>query len=124
MCRQSAVRGFVLNNAEIPRELSPGVPLDSWRSIECQIMDLADDIAYSCFDIVDGSKARFLTPEKIANWRNEKHGQFDANQTKYIEELLAMMAKNSLERTMNGMVKITWPVRMKSHERRNEPKPP
>ncbi len=35
------------------------------KSIECQIMDLADDIAYSCFDIVDGWKARFLTPDRL-----------------------------------------------------------
>jgi hypothetical protein len=34
-------------------------------------MDLADDVAYSCFDIVDGAKARFLTPT-VKAWRDEK----------------------------------------------------
>jgi hypothetical protein len=28
------------------------------------------------------------------------------------------------ERTMNGMVKTTWPTRIKSQERRNSPKLP
>ena len=35
------------------------------------VMDLADDIAYSCFDIVDGAKARFLTPDTVKAWRDE-----------------------------------------------------
>ena len=35
--------------------------VNDFHSLECQIMDHADDVAYSCFDIVDGAKARFLT---------------------------------------------------------------
>jgi len=38
---------------------------NAFKSLECQVMDLADDIAYSCFDIVDGCKARFITPEEL-----------------------------------------------------------
>jgi dGTPase len=38
---------------------------NDFKSLECQIMDLADDIAYSCFDIVDGCKARFITPDEL-----------------------------------------------------------
>lgn len=34
----------------------------NFRTIECSIMDLADDIAYSTYDIEDAFKAGFLTP--------------------------------------------------------------
>jgi len=36
-----------------------------FKTVECQIMDLADDIAYSTYDLEDSLKAGFLTPAEI-----------------------------------------------------------
>ncbi len=38
---------------------------DKFKTVECSIMDLADDIAYSTYDLEDCLKAGFLTPAKI-----------------------------------------------------------
>ena len=59
-------------------DLDPGsMPpdqLNRLKSIECQIMDWADDTAYSLHDIVDGIKARFITPDRLREW---SEGQTD-----------------------------------------------
>jgi len=77
--------------------------VNAFKSIECQIMDLADDIAYSCFDIVDGYKARFLSSDRVSTWGENKK-TFDPTQRKYLDELSEMMAKNTLQPKMNKII--------------------
>lgn len=63
---QAGVRSFVFQGHDIGNH-SPA-ELNNLKSIECQIMDWADDTAYSLHDIVDGIKARFITPDSLHAW--------------------------------------------------------
>ncbi len=70
------------------------------KSIECQIMDLADDIAYSCFDIVDGSKARFLTPERL----EAREAKAEGVERDHLKQLRDWMVAGKLQPKINGLV--------------------
>jgi dGTPase len=49
-------------------ELINLLQIESARSIECQIMDLADDIGNALIDFTDGERAGIITAEKIKFW--------------------------------------------------------
>lgn len=59
---------FVFDGHDFPSELPAGEPRNAFHSIECQIMDWADDTAYSLNDLVDGINAGFITLRKLERW--------------------------------------------------------
>ena len=91
---QEDVRGFVFGGAAPPRALGPGERLNRFKSIECQIMDWADDAAYSLNDIVDGVKAGFLTIDRIEAWADGRVG--DALGLRLLDELLGAIRADRL----------------------------
>ncbi len=65
---------WAMGGNDFPAELSPGKERDSFKSIECRIMDWADDTAYSLNDLADSVRAGFLRIERIEAWA-EKRGE-------------------------------------------------
>lgn len=52
---------------DIKKQVAPAWTVNDgpFKTIECSIMDLSDDIAYSTYDLEDSFKAGFLTPAKM-----------------------------------------------------------
>ena len=75
-----------------------------FKTIECYIMDLADDIAYSTYDIEDAFKAGFLDPLSMVNADNAllEKVQQNANQTGLC--LTIAEIKVTLQSIFNGMI--------------------
>lgn len=48
--------------AAVKKHIIGDEKIDAFKTIECSIMDIADDIAYSTYDLEDNFKAGFLTP--------------------------------------------------------------
>jgi len=83
---QESLRSFVLEEVDLTG-MSPET-LNGFKSIECQIMDWADDTAYSLHDIVDGIKAGFITPDTLQAW-SSKQGDLSSFQLQTMDDLIA-----------------------------------
>ncbi|MDR1282611.1 MAG: dNTP triphosphohydrolase [Opitutaceae bacterium] len=99
---QAACRAFVFGGHPLPDDLRrlpddprQDPPLNRFKSVECQIMDWADDTAYSLNDIVDGARAGFLTQETIETWAADaaQTGRQppDALQQHYLDKLVGFI---------------------------------
>lgn len=72
--RKKPVKGYYFTEAELVSDIKKYIGVaDSKdiKTIECSIMDLADDIAYSTYDLEDSLKAGFISPLKILAYDNK-----------------------------------------------------
>ncbi len=64
--RGNPQKGYYYTESQIVKEIKKNVLGNNYsrklKSVECQIMDIADDISYSTYDLEDAFKAEFLCP--------------------------------------------------------------
>jgi dGTPase len=92
---QERHRTFVFGGDAIPATLHTAERLNALKSVECQIMDWADDAAYSLNDIVDGVKADFLSLERIEQWAAGE--TIDAERQRWLDQLVTAIRSDRLE---------------------------
>jgi dGTPase len=92
---QALWRNQVFGQDYTPDELSTPKALNKFKSIECQIMDWADDTAYSLHDIVDGIHARYISVGSLTEWAAQQ--SLDCEQHALIDTLCKKIKSNSYE---------------------------
>ena len=99
---QQPLLDFVMAGRGFPETLAPGKARNGFRSIECRLMDWADDTAYSLNDIADGIQAGFIQIDRIERWAA---GQTltDA-QSSLIAELLEAIRRGRVESTVGKKI--------------------
>lgn len=93
---------FVFDGWPICEELSPGKERDTFRSIECLIMDWADDTAYSLNDLTDGIRAGFLTAKRIETWASNLGVNGDSSEA--VEFVLRTLREGDIDRAFSGQI--------------------
>jgi dGTPase len=77
---------FVLGKKNFAKEFQSANQFNKFRSIECQIMDWADDTAYAVNDLVDSISGGFITIAKLVQW--QKENSLSEHQNNIIDEMI------------------------------------
>ncbi len=85
--------GFVFDKKNYVQKFLSPVKLNKFQSIECQIMDWADDTAYAINDLVDSISGGFINIAKLAAWQRENN--LNEFQNSVIEEMISWIKKGN-----------------------------
>ncbi|MGL1862240.1 MAG: dNTP triphosphohydrolase [Pseudodesulfovibrio sp.] len=92
---QRDILDFVSPEASFDELFGTEKELNSFKSVECRIMDWADDIAYSIHDLDDGIRAGFISVKKVRNWMEDKDVEYTDDDKGFIDSLCEAIVDDS-----------------------------
>jgi dGTPase len=95
---QEYLRTFVLADTD----LSLIADLNHHRSLECEIMDWADDTAYCLNDLVDSMNAGFLRFERVKQWAENQN--LHPDQAQHAETILCAIRDGKAEARLSKKI--------------------
>jgi len=85
---QKEILDFTFNNRFDSINLLQGEELNSFKSIECKIMDWADDTAYAINDLVDSISGGFINIFKLLRWKEENINSLSDTQISFVDKII------------------------------------
>ena len=101
---QKTYLDFVFNNRPFPDELKDHVTLTNFRSIECQIMDWADDTAYAINDIVDSISGGFMSIARLSQWGDDNNANLKDSHKKYLTEVIEWIRTGKFKQKFGSQI--------------------
>jgi dGTPase len=95
---QEYLRNFVLGDTDV----SLIADLNHYRSLECEIMDWADDTAYCLNDLVDSMNAGFLRLERVKHWAENQN--LHPEQAQHAETILSAIRDGKAEARLSKKI--------------------
>jgi len=99
---QEHLRDFAFGGIKNTTACRKAEDLNDCKSLECQIMDWADDTAYCLHDVLDGVKARFITVESLGHWSQSKG--LTPQQQAWLDKLIELVKAENLEPAFNAKI--------------------
>jgi dGTPase len=97
---QEPFRDFILDRQPV----SDAENLNDLRSLECEIMDWADDTAYCLNDLVDSINAGFLRAERLRRWAEQQ--SLTRDQGRLIDEVIGAISERKAEARFSRKIGI------------------
>jgi len=99
---QKSFIDFVFGGKKFPKDLLHANNLNDFKSIECWIMDWADDTAYAINDLVDSISGGFINVVKLSRW--QKENELDEEQNKVIDEIIAWIKNGKFKARFGAQI--------------------